>query len=183
MVLLCLCQITLDFYPLSPICSRLEHNSVHVKLMSLYVTRARQVMARISNGFDSSCEFYSLEHLSKTCWNDAVQSRVYVGDKAYIICRHFSSFEKYFDMLRTSYVANIQELNTTCNEFQRLLFNINLYEFGRVLFYIFFNIAVVIELFYFHLIFSVLYYVDDRLIIFSSIYHYCILGFWIFDGP
>lgn len=102
MVLLCLCQITLDFYPLSPICSRLEHNSVHVKLMSLYVTRARQVMARISNGFDSSCEFYSLEQLSNTCWNDAVQSRVYVGDKAYIICRHFSSFEKYFDMLRVA---------------------------------------------------------------------------------
>lgn len=103
MVLLCLCQITLDFYPLSPICSRLEHKSVHVK--SLYVTRARQVMARISNGFDSPCEFYTLyilEQLSKTCWNDAVQSRVYVGDKAYMIFRHFSSFKKYFDKLRVA---------------------------------------------------------------------------------
>lgn len=50
--------------------SRLEHKSVHVKLMSVYVARARQVMARISNGFDSSCEFYTLyilEQLSKTC--------------------------------------------------------------------------------------------------------------------
>lgn len=83
---------------------------------------------------------------------------MYVGDKALL----YVDTSRRLKLFRhaTSCVANIQAINTTCNEFQRLLFNINLYEFGRVLFYIFFNIAVVIELFYFHLIFSVFYYID-----------------------
>lgn len=132
----------------------------------------------------------SLEQMSNacTCWTDVVQSRVHVGDSLHYVVRPimkygFFSYEKVVrhamscvNVSSDDILRSLLDTRPTCNEYQRFV-RICMCSVRH-----FFDIVIMIELFYrlknsLHFITLI----DHRLIV-SSIYLHC-TGFWALDGP